>query len=488
MKVIKRLYPHFAFLAFTLLVSFPLFKMEYSTDTYHFALWDGLSGISSAMDYNGRFFISFVARVCDALGMSFNGFYYLSFIAAIIFTSLSSSVLYLMLRGHMKSHLAFLISIITVFNPMIMELFLFIEKGFFMLSVFVSILSLKAFVAFMKGKRFCIVFALLLLPYAAFSYQALPNAFVTLALVFIIIYSKNIREFILNTICAVFIYGFSTALNYIVMRVSSQTERMGSGFSLANIYKYFTFNLSKWYMLFIWVAIFGALFLAVFGSERKKHGKWLTRQGGINFFNYSFLILGSFLGACAPGAFAKPDQAWLMLRTAYPLGMLIGACMILHFYKVNYEPSAHVKLFNKSVRGISVAIVCTVLCITVYLHTFFFSRLITNKYDFEEAYAIGQAIEAYEKESGNKIYYVAIYYDKSMKDYYDGTVKFSDCNVRALSRPWSDTTHLELILGRTLVKIKPESQYLVYFANQDWDCQSSEQFIFEGNTLHLCVY
>jgi len=486
--IIKKLKPYLFALGFVLLCTFPLFKMEYSTDTYHFALWDGLSGIASAMDYNGRFFISFVARACDALGMSFTGFYYFSFVLAIICATLSITALYSMLRGHMSSPLAFLLSIVTVFNPMIMELFLFIEKGFFLFAIYMSILSVKAFVAFLRGKRFCIVFSFLLLPYAAFTYQALPNVFVTLALVFIVIYSRSIRAFILNTLAAVLVYGFATFLNYLVMRLSDTTARMGSGFSFANIYKYFTFNLSKPYMLLIWVVIFGVLGACVFGSSRKKTGKAFTKDSLLVFFNYSFLILGAFFGACAPGAFSKPDQAWLMLRTAYPLGMLLGAIPILYHYKEIYEKQDTECLICKANRALLIATACTLVAITVYLHMFFFSRLITNENDFKEAYAVGEAIEEYERQSGNKVYNVAIYYDKSMKDYYGGVVKFSDCNVRALSRPWSDVTHLSFVLNRYLGKVDQSAEYASYFATKDWHSQSPEQFIFEGNTLHLCVY
>ena len=69
----------FAF-AIVIICAFPLFKMEYSTDTYHFALQSNLGGITGAMIYNGRLLIFLAARLFELMGVKITGFYYRTFL------------------------------------------------------------------------------------------------------------------------------------------------------------------------------------------------------------------------------------------------------------------------------------------------------------------------------------------------------------------------------------------------------------------------
>ena len=38
------------------------------------------------------------------------------------------------------------------------------------------------------------------------------------------------------------------------------------------------------------------------------------------------------------------------------------------------------------------------------------------------------------------------------------------------------------------IKEETSNKYELYFKTKDWDCFNKEQFIFEDNTLYICVY
>ena len=60
--------------------------------------------------------------------------------------------------------------------------------------------------------------------------------------------------------------------------------------------------------------------------------------------------------------------------------------------------------------------------------------------------------------------------------------------VSAFYTAWSDIYALNYYLGSDYEKVDPLDKYTEYFASRDWNQLSQNQLIFEGDTLHLCVY
>ncbi len=173
---------YFASLVVVLICVFPLFKFEYSTDTYHFALHNGLGGIYGAMKYNGRLIIYLITRVLELMSVSIFEYYYVSLVMSIVFSTLSIGTLYKMLNRHMNKSIAFFLATITIFNPMVFELFLFIEKGFFAFAIYMSVLASRFFLCFLEGKKWHIALSYLFLTISCFTYQPMPGVFVRLYL------------------------------------------------------------------------------------------------------------------------------------------------------------------------------------------------------------------------------------------------------------------------------------------------------------------
>lgn len=471
----------FAF-AIVIICAFPLFKMEYSTDTYHFALQSNLGGITGAMIYNGRLLIFLAARLFELMGVKITGFYYISFVMAICFSALSVVLLFGMLKQHMPSRLSFLLSLITILNPMCIEYFLFIEKGFFMLAVFLAVLSAKCFTLFLQGKHIHILFSYLLLTLCAFTYQPICAVFASLALVFILIYSRDIKKIFINTLFAISVYGLGTFINFITMKSFDMTLRMESGINPSNIFKFLTFGLYFAPLLLVYVGVFLMLFICIFTHSKKRTGKAFTMESLASALRYSFIIVGTICATCAPCLFSLPEHVWFTLRFAYPIGTLVGTIPILCNYRISYEE------VKKEPKRLLPLFSCVLVLLMVLCHSFFFSRHITNDKDRQDALTIGRLIQEYENETGNKITKVSVYFDKSVKSGFDGVVFLPNCNVRALTRSWCDVAHLSLILDKQFEKIENKLTYSEYFSLFDFNNISKSNMIFEKDELHLCVY
>ena len=84
-SIINLLMPYFMGLGVVIICVFPLFKFEYSTDTYHFALHEGVSGVCGAMWENGRLFTHDITKIFRTMSWGIVPYYYFSFIMSFSF-------------------------------------------------------------------------------------------------------------------------------------------------------------------------------------------------------------------------------------------------------------------------------------------------------------------------------------------------------------------------------------------------------------------
>ncbi len=471
-----------------LLCVFSLFKMEYSTDTY-IVYTISLAGVGGTMFLNGRFITGLFAYLFHNLGSSVETFYYASFILSVIFMSFAIYNLFCVLKEKMSELTAFLISFVTVFNVCAIEYFLFIEKGTFCFSIFTAILALRFFVGFLKGKRYYIAFSLLFFALSALTYQIIPGIFVCLAVVFIVKYSKSLKEFLLNNLCGMSVYGFGMGLDYVLLKLTQDNKRAGSGINLSNAWKVLSFCTYHYGFIFLYI---GALVISLslfFYVRYKKSGEKPCKSSLIIYLKYLYVILGATAALVAPFLFTNPNEVWLMFRVIYPIGALPGAIMIMQCYKVKRNAECEGSE-GKSKKSI-IALICICSVLVIFFNVLCFGRLINNEADEKLCLDIYEEIENYEKETGKKITTIAIYYDSQITQRNPYVLMIGDCNVRAFSRFWSDVPIFVTLTGRwfnELDQSKLNQQYKEYFQNQNWDGYCSEQLIFDGSVLHLCIY
>ena len=58
----------------------------------------------------------------------------------------------------------------------------------------------------------------------------------------------------------------------------------------------------------------------------------------------------------------------------------------------------------------------------------------------------------------------------------------------SFNQSWSDLSALNYYLGTNYEKVDPVEKYDIYFSEKNWDHLSQGQLIFDGDTLHLCIY
>jgi hypothetical protein len=101
----------------------------------------------------------------------------------------------------------------------------------------------------------------------------------------------------------------------------------------------------------------------------------------------------------------------------------------------------------------------------------------------------GQTISEYQDNTGNVITKIAFYNDASVTSpVYPDLYSNGDLIVSSFNTSWSNKNALNYYLETKFEKVDSDEQYIDFFSKQDWDGLSKNQLIFEGNTLHLCIY
>lgn len=135
-----------------------------------------------------------------------------------------------------------------------------------------------------------------------------------------------------------------------------------------------------------------------------------------------------------------------------------------------------------------------VIIIGLTMQCISFNKIFINKYELNIADRlrceyIGQAIEDYQENTNNVITKIAFYVDQNITyPCYPDLYCYSDAMLSSFYTEWSNLTALNYYLNCNYEKLEPENQYKEHFEAKDWNCLSAEQLLFEGDTLHICVY
>ena len=125
---------------------------------------------------------------------------------------------------------------------------------------------------------------------------------------------------------------------------------------------------------------------------------------------------------------------------------------------------------------------------------FSFNKVYINEYklnfgDRSRCEYVQQAILDYQTKTNNEINKIAFYHDASVSyPFYQGLDYNGDFSVSSFYTSWSDLAAINYYTKMNYEKTVCEQKYIDYFSEKDWSELSQEQFIFEGDTLHLCVY
>ena len=196
MKVLKKIWFYF----FVSIIFFGLlFKMEYATDTYSVFNFDE-QAIFFQYAMSGRFVTAVIGKIVKATNLSEQTIYSGSYVLAMLCTIFSQYLLYTLIEKNVENKaLKLIIPILIIINPFSIELFMYIEKGIMWFGVLMCIVGVKNIIKYFETrKRKYILFAMLQVFIANCSYQGIVGIFLSISLVYIIKYSKNIKQFVFN--------------------------------------------------------------------------------------------------------------------------------------------------------------------------------------------------------------------------------------------------------------------------------------------------
>ena len=134
------------------------------------------------------------------------------------------------------------------------------------------------------------------------------------------------------------------------------------------------------------------------------------------------------------------------------------------------------------------AIVILLVCQYFSFNKIYIDKYKLNALDAYRCHYIGQAIQDHQEVTGEAIKRIAFYKDHTPTYSYPDLYAQGDLIVSALTMEWSDLLSINYYLGTSYEKAVPSDSYIEYFASKDWDQLSQNQFIFDGDTLHLCIY
>ena len=459
-----------------------LIKLEFATDTY--AVFN-FNKEEVFMQYamSGRFITGIVFKILKTISIPETILYKISFAFAFFCATLSQYILYKIIEKDVKSKLLkILIPTLIIINPFSIELFLFIEKGIMWFGILMCILATNQTIRFFKTKlKKNIIFALIFMFLANCSYQGVVGIFLSISLVFILKYSKNIKQFVVNNFIVGIIYAIPALLDLVLVKILYKASRINGQVVLLDSMKLIIQNTQNMYLkmydllpkyVFILLILFT---FVVFWCKILKDNKRFS-----NVLSFFYIIIGITFVAIAPQIVQPTNLIWFSPRSTYSFASMYG--ILILYLAMNYEVGYIIK---------NLILLISFLLIIFQVQKFITiekDRYILNKNDKEITMQIIEQIENYEKQTGNIINKISWYQDEKANYSYNGIFVTSDMNVKCYSSDWSTVEILKYYLKRNIKLEKKDEKLEEFFKSKNWNEFNIEQILFDKNKLNLCNY
>lgn len=456
------------------------FRIEYATDSYYLLQTKG--NWKHMVCSNGRLITGLFLYLAEKLHLTDVCIYTCSWCLAMMSLTAAAALLSgLLMKYHNNRVLCVGLSIITLANFFSVEYFLFLEKGFFQLGILFLICALRKVEQQLCGERetgaFLAAFVWLLL--ASFTYQITIGMFVILCMPFLLIYARSWGDFVKNNLRVVCIYGgcllfqlFWTKYLFHTIRI----ENTAGNFDFVHNLKEVVHTFGSVTIHFAWLYNMKYLFLLLLTVILLYDIAALHKER-YSLLKVLYLIAGTVAVSLLPYV-SGITKDWSK-RLIYPYAAIFGVLMIL----VLITPQVKEKIKKMALWIVGVIFVMEYIC----FGNVFIERYKNNQADRELVMVIGQAVREYESESGNTVNYIAVYYDQHTYYQLEGLTT-GGMTGRSMVTDWSDVNSINYYLGTDFIRKEPDEKYQAYFGSRDWYTYTPEQLIFEGDTLHMCVY
>lgn len=463
--------------------------MQFAPDTYS-VLAKSAKEITLHFFSCGRFVTGIFIYIFKAkTNIGNDKLYYISYSLAMIFFILSLYKLDKIISKEIKNRYGTVITIavMIILNVFSFEMFLYIEKGIMVLSVFLCILALEQVIRFFNGKKSGIIWGLLFMFIANCCYQGNVGIFLSIAIVFAMKYSDNIKKFIINNIVIGVVYAIPAGLNFLLIKLLYVNNRVKGDIVFNESLKKVIDGTERMIVnnygllpkrLFLSIIII----VSIYGLFKLVTSKYSIKKKAVIAFSYGYLTIGTLVVTVLPQFMQSTASIWFVVRSSYPMGCIIGT-LLLNTYIYFYEDIK----FSGKMFTIIVSIVLMLMQF-ISFNRFAVDNYIGNYVDREVSLKISDIVYAYETTTGNTVDKVAIYADSGIQYSYDKIKVSGDMNIKAYSIEWSTMSILKFYIGHDLKSAECDKEIEEYFKERNWTSFSQEQIIFKDNTMHICLY
>ena len=487
-KILKRLKDKNLYFSLLItLVFFGIFiKMEYATDTYS-VLAGSRKEIFNHFMQSGRFITALFWGAVNVLKFSDYLIYFLSFALAIICISLAIYNLQLVINKKIEnSAISLILSTVTIINPFSIELFLFIEKGIFGLGILLSILAFSSFVKYLEdGNKKYILYIIAFMLIATFCYQGVIGIFIAISSIYVVIYNKNIKDFIKNNLIILLGYGIPAIINFVTVKFIYGNSRVtGKVILLESLQKIFegskemlaTYSILPKYTLVILVCILIIIYIALLLTNKKEN----KIKKLFNFLGLIYIFIAIIGISIAPQIMQETSSIWFVPRSTYPFGAIIG---IISIYFILTLDKNNIKYILIGIINISLLVI----------QLYSFNKIEIDHYNLNyldklNSISIGEEIKVYEKETGNKVTKICIYNDQNVSFTYPEIWAKKDTNITGFYPDWSIINMINYYNNLELEETEKDEEIEEYFTQFDWTNYNDKQIIFIGDTIHYCKF
>lgn len=478
------------------LIFFGIFiLMQYAPDTY-FVFSSTTDKVIQQFFSCGRFVTGVAAAIFKgSLNLKPIWIYNISYTFAIICTIASLYALYKLVNRDIKNKtICVILSTLVVINIFSFELFVYIEKGIMMFSVLMCILAVEQVDKLLQSKKWKhFIWSILYMVVATCSYQGTVGIFVAISLIYILKYSKTIKEFLINNLKVALIYGIPAIINFVLVRFTSSNSRVEGNIVLSESVtkiiqgiKDLMINSYDLFPKYVFIlAILAVIVFAIYKLLRSKTTlardmQTVRKEKLIKGLAIVYIIAGTLFATVAPQILQNTDSIWFVARSSYPMASVIGILLI--YILSNFE-----------VNNIEKNIIITTSCIYMIIQlicftTFAIDGYIVNYQDKQQANQIINLINQYEEQTGNQVTKIAFYQDKYTSYVYPDIKAYGDINIRAFSKDWVAISIINYYSGRQLEMVESDEELKQNLKEMDWQEFSQEQIILENNTINICLY
>ena len=443
-------------------------QMNYSKDTYLLLSAPNYYYIKELFK-DGNIIMGIVFSILKFIRIPSYIMYLISYVLAFVFTILSILELNKLIDKYVPNGLlSFILSIGLIINPFLVGLWLMMEKGICMLSIYAVIKAIKMFDDFLEKKdknQKKLLKILIWLFISVISYSKVTNLFLVLGTLPILKYSRSRQQWIRNNIQAILLYGIPSFIGFLWMQIF-RSSKVGGSLELWEKTKWMFQTLwskfingfgiyAKWFLPIMIVLGIAFGMYSIFLRKKKTHLH--------PYLSILYIVLATIITTIYPFYFQNRETMVMDIGYLYASGCFLGIIFVF---------------LNKKAKNNVLQILIILLLLGEYVAftNAGIDRFITNAREKDIAMQIDEKVTTYENTTHQTVEKIVVYRD----DTEESDIIMSEETAIAMFSFYS----------KRKMELADQTQYIYdrYFSGKEWKRFNIEQVIVTNNILYWYVY